>query len=284
MSGQNSRTLLKFYYQNTRWALLRLLGRGRIHRSEAYVSDAYERAYRDEPYGDTSADLSRDRKVFRDGRLEYASAIEYKSFLLELFSNELMASGARSMLELGSGRGVFTLALAALHPELEIIRGIELTPSGVRTAEHFLTEPPLELLAKLTKISPAVIQSRLSGRDIRFITGSIRQLPFADREFDFVFSNSVIEQIADDYLDVFREAARVTRTTACFSEPFREAQRNFFQRLHLANIDYFRASYHEVERAGFAITRFTVPAFQKFEFSTGFLVAAPTTPKEPKAI
>jgi len=113
---------------------------------------------------------------------------------------------------------------------------------------------------------------KIKNRDIEVIQGSIRSLPYKDNTFDFVYSNSVIEQFPRDYMLPFEEAYRVTSNAAFFSEPFKEAEPNILRRLHLKNIDYFNASYHEVEKVGFSVRSFFVPTLQKFAFNTGNLV------------
>jgi len=115
------------------------------------------------------------------------------------------------------------------------------------------------------------IKVELGRKDIGFVQGTISALPFADNEFECVFSNSVIEQFPRQYMKVFKEAKRVCSNVAFFSEPFREAEPDPIRRLYLRNIDYFNASYSEVTRAGFDIVNFDVPALQKFSFNDGLL-------------
>lgn len=203
----------------------------------------------------------------------WRSVLEYKKILLRRFADTINASGVESILELGSGRGFNLLALSIMCPHLNILQGIELTAEGVSVACRNLADPPRALLQELTGADDDDIQKRLASVSLSVAAGSITALPFQDRSYDAVFSNSVIEQIPRDYPRVFSEAFRVARRLGIFSEPFSEAQGwNVFYRLYLKNIDYFSASYRVVENAGWRVSRFEIPFVQKAEFRTGFLV------------
>src|SRR3989344_2482904 len=138
-----------------------------------------------------------------------------------------------------------------------------------------LAAPPVAILKKLTGLTEWEILSRIRAADIDFTEGSILEIPFPKNSFDAVFSNSVIEQIPRDYMKVFTGVFRVAEKIAFFSEPEESAQRgHIFNLMHLKNIDYFCASYREVEKAGFKTLSFEIPPLQKFVFNTGLLVVS----------
>lgn len=262
---------IKFYYHILRTALsYALFPNKKIKRQEMVVKDTYSQNYNVMSNEDF---MYRQERFLTSRRFVIWPVIKHKKFLMESFVQRLKKYNPKSILELGSGRGFNLLSLAVMMPELKVIRGVELTAEGVKTAKANIKNPSLKILSEITGLKEAEVAKRLFGRDIDVVEGSIRKLPFRDNEFDAVFSNSVIEQIPDDYLLVFGEAFRVAGKVGVWSEPFREAQNgNPFKLLYLKNIDYFRASYKEVGKVGWRIDDFSVPTDQKFVFSTGFLV------------
>ncbi|OHA20072.1 MAG: hypothetical protein A2836_02545 [Candidatus Taylorbacteria bacterium RIFCSPHIGHO2_01_FULL_45_63] len=266
----------KFYYNVLRQALGQALSPNKHKvRSEDFVKAEYAKNYTRETNDDF---MHKTYDVFINGTKALYPVIEYKKILLEMFARKLSSFAPKSLLELGSGRGFNILTLALLCPHIHTFRGIELTSEGVAMAKQNFANPPFEILTHLTGLSKEEITKRLSGRDIDFVEGSIRSLPFPSNSFDAVFSNSVIEQIPRDYQIVFSEAARVCRTVGVWSEPFFEAQNHHpFKLLYLRNIDYFRASYKEVEKAPWRIFQFETPAIQKYIFNTGFLTCTKNT-------
>jgi ubiquinone/menaquinone biosynthesis C-methylase UbiE len=73
-------------------------------------------------------------------------------------------------------------------------------------AEHGLPQPQITILNLFEKDTPIT-------PNMRWIVGNGCNLPFADREFDVVFSNSVIEHLGnhDSQLQFAREIERVGR-------------------------------------------------------------------------
>ncbi|OHA32396.1 MAG: hypothetical protein A2928_00105 [Candidatus Taylorbacteria bacterium RIFCSPLOWO2_01_FULL_45_15b] len=259
---------LLFYYYVTRSALSRFLRRRLVERTEAFVADAYEEAYEKT----TNDVFFKTERAWYFGNEIVQPRIGYKKDLLNIFSEKIRSFEVHSVLELGCGRGLNLLALALLCPSLEKIVGIELSEKGVERAKANIANPPLVALTFITGIEKKEILRKLAMSKIEIVQGSARDLPFADRSFETVFSNSVIEQFPVDSSIVFKEAARVSSKIGIFSEPFLEAQRgNIFKILYLGNIDYFKASYKMVRNYGWDILEFKIPPFQKYEFNTGFL-------------
>ena len=274
MQRTGSQLTRKFYKDTLRRALLqRVFRRGAgDRRDEKYVLEVYNRHYHGSQELGLDVVTGKLEYLRRNGDIVNLPSQEYKKELIKNVSAAISRFNPESILDMGCGRGLFLLALAALHPSISKLCGIELSPKGVEYAHKLLADPPVVTLKVLTGLSESDVRERLVGRDIEIIQGSIRSLPYKDNSFDFVYSNSVIEQFPRDYMLPFKEAYRVTSKAAFFSEPFREADRNIFRRMHLKNIDYFNASYHEVEKTGFTVDSFSVPFFQKFAFNTGALV------------
>ncbi|MDP3727438.1 MAG: class I SAM-dependent methyltransferase [bacterium] len=248
------------------------VSRTQIRRSKTFVREGYGAVWRESPAAVRLTAPGRTVRDYRGTLYEVPKAAMRKIHLGELSRALEEFKGVQSVLELGSGNGINILALAALHPEIKVWRGIEMTPEGVAAAEHIRKEPPLKELVYLTDLPWDTIARRLAAADIEFQQGSILNLPFPDRSIDMVFSRLVIEQLPRDYPQAFREARRVARLGGFFLEEFYEAQSNVFQRIQLLNLDYFRASYREVERAGWKVKSFGRLPMNKVEFSFGLLV------------
>ncbi len=217
-------------------------------------------------------------RVFNGSIVQWRS-IDTRKFIISCFSRTIAELGlmdyqdVERVLELGSGNGLNILALAALHPEVKTWRGIELTPQGVTSATSLLANPPLKYLRYVTGLGAEIIRDRLGGADIQFQEGNILNLPFPDGSFDVVYSCQVIEQLPRDYRRAFEEARRVTSKYAFFLEEFLEAQ-NIFHRMHLRNVDYFCASFQEVEKAGFRVFKFEPFPLRPLYYSLGLLICS----------
>lgn len=243
-----------------------------LDRNKRYIQKSYAGVWRESPGATRTTAPKRTIRDYQGELYEVPKAAMRKVHLAEMSAALGRVSGVESVLELGCGNGINLLAFAVLHPGLKIWRGVELTREGVAAAERMRSRPPLEDLRYLTGLLPEVISERLSRADIRFQQGSILDLPFPDRSFDVVFSRLVLEQLPRDHPKAFREARRVSKKSGLFFEEFREAQKNIFQRMQLKNLDYFRASYRELEQAGWQIESFQRSAINKVQFSFGLAV------------
>ncbi len=268
----------KSYVYKVYWNIFRLFiiqtffGRGRVIRNKEKVTSEYGEAW-----SETIGDLLWGRKlrVQKIGqRLVICRAIDSRKFFLSYLSSTVSSFAPESILELGSGIGINLLVLAVLNPGIKKLRGIELTENGLHHSKNILQKLPIKELVYLTELSEKVIRERLSNRDIEFVQGNILCLPFEDKSFDFVFSMWVLEQNPVEYPKAFMEARRVIKDSgnASFIEEFIEAQENFFQRLHLRNVDYFHASYTEVVKAGFDVLRFEPMPMSKIKLTYGIVV------------
>ncbi len=248
------------------------VSRTQIRRSKTFVRESYAAVWRRSPAAVRGNAPERTVRDYRGVLYEVPKAAMRKIHLAEMSRALGGFGGVRSVLELGSGNGINVLTLAALHPEIRVWRGIEMTPEGVAAAGRLLEHLPLDELAYLTGLPAETVGRRLAGADMQFQQGSILELPFVAKSFDVAFSRLVIEQLPRDYPQAFREARRIARLGGFFLEEFREAQSNVFQRIQLRNLDYFRASYREVKRVGWTVKSFERLPMNKVEFSCGLLV------------
>lgn len=220
--------------------------------------------------------LYKPRPAFYHGDAAVIRGLDLQKQAIHEISEMIRAFRPVSVLELGAGNGINLLALAALHPEIKTWTGIDITESGPEAAGQMYRSPPLEELTYMIGLDQAEISQRIPYAVIDIRVGDMRTLPFADASFDFVFSHVAFEQLPRDHLVAFREARRICSGHACFIEEFREAQRSFLQRIHLRNVDYFRASYRVVEEAGFTLLKFVPMPLQNMKLGCGMAVCGVT--------
>lgn len=253
-----------------KWFLLSCARIAHKKRDAHFVKNEYGRVWgpssflKDEkPYAQELAD-----------KLVFWSSVERRKFVISYFSKALQGyTNVTSVLEVGSGNGANILALAVMHPEIKEWHGVELTPEGVAAAKGALASPPLAFLGKVTGLPSKEITERLSRAEINFIQGDMTRLPFEDGIVDVAFSCQAIEQLPDTYVDAFKEAGRVSKKYAFFLEEFKEAQRNMFEKIHLKNVNYFRASYRELEKLNFTVLAFEKFPLRPLHYGLGFVSA-----------
>jgi SAM-dependent methyltransferase len=233
------------------------------------VSSIYESAYRRKNASYAKSRRKR-RDVFRDqSTLVYANGW----FIIKAYSEMLVRVvdrvGARSVLDVGSGRGTNLVLLALQRPELNGT-GLELTRTGVENSRGLLHALPPEHLAVAGYAEVDERQRQALDR-IGFHQGSAFDMPFADKRFDLSYTCLVLEQMPRDWHRAVSEMRRVTSGYCVFIEPFSEAN-NIIGKACLRSIDYFRASYREFEKLGLEPVYFTSDFPQKVHFGVGLLV------------
>lgn len=268
-----NRYVTKTYADIVKLFIRRLfVGRPFTKRSLEHVDQEHSKAWRNHP---ESSFFGKQRIQNLNGSLVIYRAIDHRKFFLEYILERIGQTGPRHIVELGSGLGINILAIAALMPEIQSFRGVELTQEGVKGAEDLLKNVPLNTLAYLTELPHETILERLSNRDIKFVVGDItKELPFKDQSTDYIFTTWVLEQLPSKFRDVLDESRRILsdKGEMHFLEHFKEAQRNIFQRMHLANMDYFRSSIHELEIHNLKIIKFESIPLDKIKFSSGSLI------------
>ena len=261
-------------YKNILWLFIkqRLFRRGRDRRDEKLVVHDYTLSWTESISENVTGRRLRIHKLY--GRLGLYRSIDYRKFFVKHIFHTIASLQPKNILELGSGNGINVLVMAVLYPTAQKIVGVELTEKGVETGREALKNPPIKELMYLTEESEETIRRRLKEVPIEFIKGDLTKLPFADKSFDFSFSLLVFEQMPGSYPEAFKEVRRVTAGHALFLEEFKEAQENIFQRVHLLNVDYFRASFWEVTKAGLKVLRFEPLPITKIKLSVGSLLCA----------
>ena len=258
------------YYRTVKRALHRVFF-GLYRRDENRVRAEYGTLWKRKV--DELLKAEKARVQFLYNRPLLCSAIDNRRYIIRRLEEHIASFDPRTILELGSGNGINSIALALLNPSRRFY-GVELTREGVEAASALLKNPPIRDLVFLTGLSREVVRERFHGLAISFVEGDMRRLPFDDGFFDFAFSWVAFEQLPRDYPLAFREAHRVLKGYAVFFEEFGEAQANIFQRMNLRNLDYFRASFRVVEDAGFSLRGFMPLPLRKVKYTIGEVVAS----------
>ena len=183
------------------------------------------------------------------------------------------STGARRILEVGSGCGFNLLMLAPCFPDRQFV-GIEPTESGIRLCRNWLQDPPEEF------------QEAYAAKPLKNVEIEQRSILSPDTPewleerggpFDLVFTTAVLEQLHNDIDVALRNIFSLTSRYFSFYEEFLEA--NSAHYLDLVKWDYFRHSwailhdYAEIE----ILERF-VPEYQpswlKYAFVFGRRVSS----------
>ena len=249
-------------------------------RTDGVIRDEYEKSWKNSQISLAHVNTLKKKRFLLQDQPVVSSPMQYIQAYIGRIHQEI--ANSKSVLELGSGNGLNLLLLAILNPQIKLLRGVELTRSGVQMAEQLAASPPIKELGQITGLPDDMIIRTLKGRDFQFLVGDMRALPFEAETFDCVFSRQAIEQMPRDYPQVFDEAFRVVKSggVGIFLEEFRESQ-NIFNLMYLRMHDYFRSSYGVVEKAGFHIEKFETIPLSKLKYHIGALVVKKPSHKDP---
>ncbi|MEO7602809.1 MAG: class I SAM-dependent methyltransferase [Sphingomicrobium sp.] len=153
----------------------------------------------------------------------------------------------KRVLEVGCGNGINLLSLAGHFPAVEFT-GIDLTLAGIEAAGKVQSEAALP--PRLADYIPLESKDPGAFKRIRFMNGSAADLPFADGDFDLVYTVLAVEQMERIRDLALAEIARVSRGHVLMLEPFRDANCRGVRRLYTLSRNYFRGSIHELRRFG----------------------------------
>ena len=156
-----------------------------------------------------------------------------------MFAAVLAELKPRTVLEVGCGNGINLLSLAGAFPDVRFT-GLDLTAEGIAAAKKLqegeALPPALGEYIPLPKTDPAAFKR------IDFVQGSAADLPFADGQFDLVFTVLAIEQMERIRDQALHEIARVSGGHVLMLEPLRDANMRGFRRLYTVSRNYLRGS------------------------------------------
>ena len=153
----------------------------------------------------------------------------------------------KRVLEVGCGNGINLFSLAGDFPDVEFT-GIDLTPAGIEAAKAVQTKNKMP--AALAEYIPLPNPDPTAFKRINFIQGSAAELPFADNEFDLVYTVLAVEQMERIRDQALAEIARVSRGHVLMLEPFKDTNRKGVRRLYAISRNYFRGSIEGLQRFG----------------------------------
>ena len=153
----------------------------------------------------------------------------------------------KKVLEVGCGNGINLFSIAGEFPDVEFT-GIDLTPAGIEAARALQAEDRLP--RALAEYIPLPIADPSAFKRVRFVQGSAAELPFADGEFDLVYTVLAVEQMERIRDKALAEIARVTSGHVLMLEPFRDANLKGMRRLYALSRNYFRGSIKGLQRFG----------------------------------
>lgn len=162
-----------------------------------------------------------------------------------ILSAVLRSLKPRRVLEVGCGNGVNLLLLANAFPEIAFT-GLELTEAGNRVAKEVQSQSALPEC--LSRYVPEVQSDPQAFRRIDFIRGDATKMPFDDGAFDLVFTVLSVEQMERVRHQALNEIARVSNGWVLNLEPFAEANRTLWRRLHVLVRDYFKGAIASLPR------------------------------------
>jgi ubiquinone/menaquinone biosynthesis C-methylase UbiE len=184
--------------------------------------------------------LWNERKLALDG----IAAARLRAPLLAAVIAELKP---KRVLEVGCGNGINLLSLAGQFPDVEFT-GIDLTPAGIEAAHKVQAEAALP--PSLAEYIPLERKDAHAFKRIRLMVGSAAELPFADGEFDLVYTVLAVEQMERIRHAALGEIARVSGGHVLMLEPFRDANSRGARRLYALSRNYFRGSIAELTQYG----------------------------------
>lgn len=153
----------------------------------------------------------------------------------------------KKVLEVGCGNGINLLSLAGHFPNIAFT-GIDLTPAGIDAARK--VQAGDKLPPQLDDYIPLEMADPQAFKRINFVQGSAAELPFADGEFDLVYTVLAVEQMERIRDAALAEIARVTRGHVLMLEPFRDTNSKGLRRLYALSRNYFRGSIQGLARFG----------------------------------
>jgi ubiquinone/menaquinone biosynthesis C-methylase UbiE len=151
------------------------------------------------------------------------------------------------VLEVECGNGINLLSLAGHFPEAAFT-GIDETSADIDAAKAIQAKDSLP--PHLADYIPLELTDAKAFTRIAFEHGNAASLPFADDEFDLVFTVLAADQLDRIRDQALAEIVRVTRGYVLLLEPFRDANMKGVRRLFALSRNYVRGSIQGLARFG----------------------------------
>lgn len=186
-----------------------------------------------------------------------------------------------SVLEVGSGSGINLFTLAARFPAVTFT-GIDVNGMSVRRAkamQQLDRVPPL-----IEQFSPEPIVDPLAHRRVVLHHGDARALPFADGQFELVFTRLALERMQAFRDTVLGELGRVASTHVAMLEAFREWNADGLRRDYMTAQRYLDCAAAELPALGLDPILVFDDLPYKITHRPVLVVARPVRPASPGAV
>ncbi len=217
-------------------------------RGKAVIADEYEGAW-SRGFGayDVSAGCRKPEPWLHRGAPVMADRSGVPRFRSVVLAGVIRSLKPKRVLEVGCGNGINLLLLANAFPDVSFT-GVELTQSGNRVARDI--QQAEHLPEALARYAPEPQIDGQAFRRIDFQQGDATRMPFADNAFDLVFTVLSVEQMERVRDAALTEIARVSAGHVLNMEPFADANRSPWRRLHIFARDYFKGTIADLPRYG----------------------------------
>ncbi|WNM58239.1 class I SAM-dependent methyltransferase [Candidatus Nitrospira allomarina] len=174
-----------------------------------------------------------------------ARGIGTKRVHLLLLKRALEAVQPESVLEVGSGYGINLFVLSGYFPSIQF-SGLELTRKGALAAKKIGKMACLS--QDIVNFAPDQIIDVNANRRVNFYQGSAKNLPFADKSFDVVYTVLALEAMEEIRHQALQELARVARKYVIMIEPFSDFNDKGIRYFYHTSHQYFRGRVDELRQ------------------------------------
>ena len=177
----------------------------------------------------------------------FARGIGTKRVHLLLLKKALEALKPQSVLEVGSGYGVNLFVLSGYFPEIRF-SGLELTRQGALAAQKIGKTSSLS--QDIVEFAPNPLVDPVAHKRIAFYQGSAKNLPFADKSFDVLYTVLALEAMEEIRHQALRELGRVAKKYVIMIEPFSDFNERGIRYFYHTSHQYFGGKVAELRGDG----------------------------------
>lgn len=168
-----------------------------------------------------------------------------KRIHLLIISNVLSQLKPKTYLEVGCGNGAMLMMLSVMHPDV-LFTGVELTEAGVSAAKKM--QKRKNLPNGMIDFLPKKAINLKAFKNIQFIKGNAKNLPFDDSQFDFVNTSLALEQMNSIQDFALNEISRVSKSYISLLEPFPDCNKTKLRKNYTKARNYFSVSIEDLKK------------------------------------
>lgn len=231
--------------------------------NEDDVRTRYDVVYGSEYFSDANMALNGKLNTYllADEKLLRANSKDCSQFTTHHLINAVCALAPKNVMEIGSGAGRVTFAVASRLKNAKIT-GLELSQDGVNISLQMLNDKSSS--SNYYKIY-GVDFSKIAANELDFICASAKNIPRPDQSCDLVYTFMALEQTNSQADDVLDELVRVSSRYLVLLEPFWEAN-DLLGKISLILQGYWRKRISDIEKRGFRLVSFKSDLPRKISF------------------